>query len=305
MRFSVWPDARPAVEPTSLEVTPPRRGHRVGRRLRRRPLHGRRRRPRRRRDPDARGARPRSPALAAAHRPASASARSCSATPTATRPCWPTGPPPSTSISGGRLLLGVGAGWQENEHEQYGIELPPPGERVDRFEEACQVVRRACCAEPTHDFDGRHYQLTDAICEPKPVQSPLPLLIGGKGDRMLGIVARYADEWNMWGLPDTIAERAAVLDAALRGASAATRPRSGARPRRSCCHRRRRRRAAASSRTPRRAGVAGTAERHRRGGGGWRDVGVDEVIVPDFTLGAAPALERLDALIEQVAPRFR
>ena len=74
----------------------------------------------------------------------------------------------------------------------------------------------ACCASETTTIDGRYYQLTDAICEPKPVQDPLPLLIGGKGDRMLGIVARYADEWNMWGLADTIAERAAVLDAALR-----------------------------------------------------------------------------------------
>ena len=114
-------------------------------------------------------------------------------------------------LSGGRLLLGVGAGWQENEHEQYGIPLPLPGELIDRFEEACQVWN-GLLREPVTTFAGTHYQLTDAICEPKPVQSPLPLLIGGRGNRMMGVVARHADEWNMWGLADDIAERSAVLD---------------------------------------------------------------------------------------------
>ena len=114
-------------------------------------------------------------------------------------------------LSGGRVLLGVGAGWQENEHAQYGIRLPPPGERIARFEEACHVWN-GLLRQPATTFTGTYYQLTDAICEPKPVQTPLPLLIGGKGDRMLGVVARHADEWNMWGLADVIAERAAVLD---------------------------------------------------------------------------------------------
>ncbi|MGV3760428.1 MAG: TIGR03560 family F420-dependent LLM class oxidoreductase, partial [Actinomycetota bacterium] len=114
-------------------------------------------------------------------------------------------------VSGGRLVLGIGAGWQENEHEQYGIELPPPGVRLDRFAEACQVLHGLLREERT-TLAGEHYQLTGAVSEPKPLQDPLPLLIGGKGDRMMGIVARYADEWNMWGLPEAIAERSAVLD---------------------------------------------------------------------------------------------
>ncbi|HJR24967.1 MAG TPA: TIGR03560 family F420-dependent LLM class oxidoreductase, partial [Acidimicrobiales bacterium] len=113
--------------------------------------------------------------------------------------------------SGGRLLLGIGTGWQQNEHDQYGIRLGPPGERLERFDEACQVLLGLLRA-PTTSVIGAHYAVTDAIAEPKPVQQPLPILVGGKGDRMLGLVARYADEWNMWGLAGTIAERGAVLD---------------------------------------------------------------------------------------------
>src|SRR5215831_2859207 len=87
-------------------------------------------------------------------------------------------------LSQGRLVLGIGAGWQENEHAQYGIELPYVRERVDRFDEYCQVLRRLLHHERT-SFDGRWFTVTDAICEPKPVQDPLPILIGAKGDRML------------------------------------------------------------------------------------------------------------------------
>ena len=107
-------------------------------------------------------------------------------------------------VSGGRFVLGIGAGWQVNEHEQYGIELPPVRARVDRFAEAIQVIR-SLLREPTTTLAGEHYRLTDALCEPKPVQTPLPILVGAKGDRMISIAARYADEWNAWGLPDQIA----------------------------------------------------------------------------------------------------
>jgi F420-dependent oxidoreductase-like protein len=114
--------------------------------------------------------------------------------------------------TGGRFTLGVGAGWQVNEHEQYGIELPPVKRRLDRFVEALQVLH-GLLRQPTTTIDGRYYQLTDARCEPKPVQDPLPILIGGGGElRMLGIVARYADIWNTWGRPDVIAHKSGVLD---------------------------------------------------------------------------------------------
>jgi F420-dependent oxidoreductase-like protein len=115
-------------------------------------------------------------------------------------------------ITGGRFTLGVGAGWQINEHEQYGIELPPVKQRLDRFVEALQVLH-GLLRQPTTTVHGEYYHLTDAVCEPKPVQDPLPILIGGGGERrMLRIVARYADRWNTWGRPELIARKSAVLD---------------------------------------------------------------------------------------------
>ncbi|MFI5910674.1 TIGR03560 family F420-dependent LLM class oxidoreductase [Dactylosporangium sp. NPDC051541] len=115
-------------------------------------------------------------------------------------------------VTGGRFTLGVGAGWQVNEHEQYGIELPAVKRRLDRFVEALEVLH-GLLRRPVTDFAGEYYQLAGAVCEPKPVQSPLPILIGGGGEkRMLGIVAKYADAWNTWGRPDLIAHKSAVLD---------------------------------------------------------------------------------------------
>ncbi|MEV6302746.1 LLM class flavin-dependent oxidoreductase [Actinoplanes sp. NPDC051861] len=115
-------------------------------------------------------------------------------------------------ITGGRFTLGVGAGWQINEHEQYGIELPPIGVRIDRFVEALQVIR-GLLREPRTTVHGKYYTVTDAVSEPKPVQTPLPVMIGAKGEkRMLRVVAEYADMWNTWGTPDVIAHKSAVLD---------------------------------------------------------------------------------------------
>jgi F420-dependent oxidoreductase-like protein len=115
-------------------------------------------------------------------------------------------------VTGGRFTLGVGAGWQVNEHEQYGIELPPVKQRLDRFVEALEVLH-GLLRRPVTTFAGEYYRLTDALCEPKPVQDPLPILVGGGGERrMLGIVARYADVWNTWGRPDVIARKSAILD---------------------------------------------------------------------------------------------
>ena len=115
-------------------------------------------------------------------------------------------------ISDGRFILGVGAGWQINEHREYGITLPPLRERIDRFDEAVQVML-GLLRQPRTTVDGKYYQVTDAVCDPKPVQDPLPLMIGAKGEkRMLGIVAKYADMWNAWGVPETIAHKSAVLD---------------------------------------------------------------------------------------------
>jgi len=101
-------------------------------------------------------------------------------------------------ISGGRLELGLGAGWFFAEAEAYGIPLGSPGERSDRFEEGVEVIHRLLTEETT-TFSGRYYQLTDARCEPKPIQRPRPpIVIGGKGPkRTLRTVARFADHWDM------------------------------------------------------------------------------------------------------------
>ncbi len=105
-------------------------------------------------------------------------------------------------ISGGRLELGVGAGWNEQESSAYGIELGTPRERSDRFEEGCQVLIGLLSQEST-DFDGSYYQLTDARCEPKGPQRPHPpIVIGGNGERRtLLTAAQYAQHWNFLGGP--------------------------------------------------------------------------------------------------------
>src|SRR5436305_4102995 len=103
-------------------------------------------------------------------------------------------------ISGGRLELGLGAGWNQQECDAYGIELPPLRERFDRFDEAVEVIVKLL-TETTANFSGKHYQLADAYNEPKPVQKPHPpIVIGGGGEkRTLRTVARWAQHWNVPG----------------------------------------------------------------------------------------------------------
>ena len=116
-------------------------------------------------------------------------------------------------ISGGRLLLGLGAGWQENEHEAYGIPFYTMRERLERLDEACQVMK-ALWTQDRSTFKGRYYQLSDAPLQPKAVQTPHPeLMIGGGGEKVtLRTVARYADHWNVWGGPKVLAHKARILD---------------------------------------------------------------------------------------------
>ena len=103
-------------------------------------------------------------------------------------------------LSGGRFVLGLGAGWNVPEHEAFGLPFPPVRERMDRLEESINVVRALWGNGPV-SYDGRYYQLKDVECFPKPAQNPAPILVGGGGEkRTLRIVAQYADEWNAVGV---------------------------------------------------------------------------------------------------------
>lgn len=118
-------------------------------------------------------------------------------------------------ISNGRLELGIGAGWNEEESGAYGIELGSIKERFDRFEEACEVLTSLLSKEST-TFEGRYYQLKDARNEPKGPQQPHPpICIGGSGEkRTLPLTARYADHWNFaGGPPEEFARKRDVLHA--------------------------------------------------------------------------------------------
>ncbi|MFT7502858.1 MAG: alkanesulfonate monooxygenase SsuD [Gammaproteobacteria bacterium] len=116
-------------------------------------------------------------------------------------------------LSNGRFVLGLGAGWQINEHQAYGIELETPGKRVSRFEESIQIVESLLVNDRT-DFHGEFYDFTDAPCDPKPMQSPLPITVGTGSPRMLKIAARHATDWNTWGAPTLAADRhGAFVDA--------------------------------------------------------------------------------------------
>jgi alkanesulfonate monooxygenase SsuD/methylene tetrahydromethanopterin reductase-like flavin-dependent oxidoreductase (luciferase family) len=130
-------------------------------------------------------------------------------------------------ISGGRLILGMGTGWHADEHRRYGIEMPSPAERVDRLEEAVELVVRLM-TEPRVTFEGRHYRTHDAVFEPRPVQQPrIPLLIAAHRPRMIRIAARWADQWDTFpelagaatdGVTTSVEERMTAFEAACAAA---------------------------------------------------------------------------------------
>ncbi|CAN5901213.1 LLM class flavin-dependent oxidoreductase [soil metagenome] len=201
-------------------------------------------------------------------------------------------------ISGGRVVCGVGAGWQENEHVAYGIELGSIRARIDRFEEACAIIRSLRDNART-TATGDHYLVTDAPMEPKP-SGAMPLLIGASGERrMPGVVARFADEWNAWGTPETCAHKRPIFEAACEaiGRDPTTLVRStqalvllgpdGA--------------AKAEELAPIRPAIGGTADQLVEVLGGYAEAGIDELIVPDFTLGGqTETLEALEHLARDV-----
>ncbi|HWC08405.1 MAG TPA: LLM class flavin-dependent oxidoreductase [Solirubrobacterales bacterium] len=118
-------------------------------------------------------------------------------------------------VSGGRVEVGIGAGWWEREHELYGFDLPPVGPRMDALEEQMQIIRGHWGAGP-FSFDGEHFSAKELDALPKPVQPSLPLILGGKGGpRSLRLAARHADEYNtVMATASEVAEIRSGLDAA-------------------------------------------------------------------------------------------
>lgn len=209
-------------------------------------------------------------------------------------------------VSCGRVILGLGAGWQENEHRAYGIPFGTTRERLERLDEACQVIR-SLFREKRTTFEGRYYQLADAPLEPKPISSPLPLLIGGGGEKVtLRIVAKHADAWNVWGTPATLTAKSEILDRHC--AEVGRDPGEIARTAvallflsddREFLDRIRKSTEGQHVIVGNVDEVASTVEEYRA-------AGVGELIVPDFTLGPRERkLETLDRFIGEVAPRFR
>ncbi|MFZ9041599.1 MAG: LLM class flavin-dependent oxidoreductase [Ilumatobacteraceae bacterium] len=208
-------------------------------------------------------------------------------------------------LSNGRMVLGLGAGWQINEHRAYGIALEPPKQRVDRFDEAIQIVRSLLGRDRT-DFSGTYYSITDAPSDPKPLQDPLPILVGTGGPRMLGITARFADEWNTWGTVASASERhAAFVEACERNEIDPTTKWTSVQALVFLTDDE----ASADEVLAGEWGVrsiAGTADRLVQEFGAYAEIGFDEFIIPDFNLGRTPdeRRDRLDRIRTEVLARL-
>jgi F420-dependent oxidoreductase-like protein len=115
-------------------------------------------------------------------------------------------------LSAGRAELGIGAAWYDREHRGLGVPFPPTKERFERLEEALQICLQMW-SDDDGPFEGRHYQLAETLCAPKPVSQPRPrILIGGGGEKKtLRLVAQYADACNFMGTPDVVAHKIDVL----------------------------------------------------------------------------------------------
>jgi alkanesulfonate monooxygenase SsuD/methylene tetrahydromethanopterin reductase-like flavin-dependent oxidoreductase (luciferase family) len=100
------------------------------------------------------------------------------------------------ALSNGRFVLGLGAGWKEDEYNAYNYPFPTPKERVEQLEEALIVIRKLWTEPGQVSVAGKHYSVTDAWCEPKPTPRP-PIMVGGSGTKTMSIAAKHADWWNM------------------------------------------------------------------------------------------------------------
>jgi F420-dependent oxidoreductase-like protein len=110
-------------------------------------------------------------------------------------------------MSGGRVEMGIGAGWFEAEHTAYGIPFPAPKERFDRLEEQLAIITGLWATKDRFSFDGKHYKISDSPGLPKPTQPKPPVLVGGKGPRRTpALAAQYADEFNLPFVDEAVTE---------------------------------------------------------------------------------------------------
>jgi F420-dependent oxidoreductase-like protein len=205
---------------------------------------------------------------------------------------------------GGRVVLGVGAGWQENEHTAYGFDLGTVKSRLDRFEEACRIWK-GLLHEPRTTVKGEHYTVLDAPLEPKPIG--MPLLVGGQGEkRTMLIAAQYADEWNYWGTPEFMVQKRSVLDAHCNdlGRDPASLYRSAialvfmSDDETWLAERR--------ANPPERATIIGTPGELVEQMHAYAAAGIDEFIIPDFSTNGLPRrLAMLDQFMAEVVVPFR
>ena len=209
-------------------------------------------------------------------------------------------------ISNGRLTLGLGAGWQENEHAAYGLALGTLRERMDRFEEAVQILH-SMLREPRTTFSGQYFEVQDAPNQPAPVQDKLPLLIGGGGEkRTLRIAARYADHWNSWTTPEVLAHKISVLRAHCADAGrdpaeihVSTQAMLYLSTDEAWLKEKR-------ESDIGRAAIIGTPAEVTDILRQYREAGADEIIVPDWTMGSVERTkDTCDLLMAEVAPAFR
>jgi alkanesulfonate monooxygenase SsuD/methylene tetrahydromethanopterin reductase-like flavin-dependent oxidoreductase (luciferase family) len=207
-------------------------------------------------------------------------------------------------ITKGRAVLGLGSGWQENEHQQYGIPFYTVGERLQRLDEACTVIK-SLFTESSSTFDGRFYQLEKASLEPKPVQRPLPLLIGGGGEKVtLKITAKHADEWNVWGDVSILRNKMEILDRHC--ADIGRDPKEIKRTAVALLFMSDDNAFLEQMRNSdlQQPSIIGTVDEVREIVNEFEAIGVDELIVPDFTLGGGDQkIATLDRFIGEVAGR--
>lgn len=207
--------------------------------------------------------------------------------------------------SGGRLVLGLGAGWQENEHRRYGLDYGTIGNRADRLEEACAVIAGLFANERT-DFDGAHYRLSGAPLVPKPLQNPLPLMIGGTGQRRtIPTAVRYAHEWNGWCTPAEMRRYNALIDRLCQQAgrdpteiqrSAAVMVSLSDSPED---------RGEGAGRSGGRPLMAGSADQITEQVAEYAAAGTDELVIPDFNLRPGEAFETIERFAAEVAAAFK